>query len=74
MNHVTEEDEMNLPEAKEVRVEQKRFYFDVGSNIRGVFVRLSEVRKIESIISVSIADKRLNIKFHITYNISPAEE
>ncbi|XP_046860102.1 transcriptional activator protein Pur-alpha-like [Xenia sp. Carnegie-2017] len=38
-----EEDEMNLPEAKEVRVEQKRFYFDVGSNIRGVFVRLSEV-------------------------------
>ncbi|WP_395241624.1 hypothetical protein, partial [Salmonella sp. s51933] len=27
-----EDDEANLPEAKEVRVEQKRFYFDVGSN------------------------------------------
>ena len=38
-----EEDELNLPEAKEVRVEQKRFYFDVGSNNRGVFLRLSEV-------------------------------
>ena len=34
---------MALPEAKEVRVEQKRFYFDVGSNARGVFLRLSEV-------------------------------
>ena len=38
-----EEEEMALPEAKEVRVEQKRFYFDVGSNARGVFLRLSEV-------------------------------
>ena len=36
---------MNLPEAKEVRVEQKRFYFDVGNNNRGVFLRLSEVWK-----------------------------
>ena len=40
-----EEDELNLPEAKEVRVEQKRFYFDVGNNNRGVFLRLSEVWK-----------------------------
>ncbi|XP_028408549.1 transcriptional activator protein Pur-beta-like [Dendronephthya gigantea] len=38
-----DEDELNLPEAKEVRVEQKRFYFDVGNNNRGVFLRLSEV-------------------------------
>lgn len=38
-----DEDDANLPEAKEVRIEQKRFYFDVGSNTRGVFLRLSEV-------------------------------
>ena len=38
-----EEDELNLPEPKEVRVELKRFYFDVGNNNRGVFLRLSEV-------------------------------
>ncbi len=37
---------MNLPEPQEVRVEQKRFYFDVGNNNRGVFLRLSEVCKI----------------------------
>lgn len=38
-----EEEDANLPEAKEVRIEQKRFYFDVGSNTRGIYLRLSEV-------------------------------
>lgn len=41
--YVLEEDELALPDAKEVRVEQKRFYFDVGNNNRGVFLRVSEV-------------------------------
>lgn len=29
--------------AKELRVEHKRFFFDVGSNQRGIFLRISEV-------------------------------
>ncbi|KAK3102909.1 hypothetical protein FSP39_014875 [Pinctada imbricata] len=33
-----------LPESKYMRVENKVFYFDVGSNRRGVYLRISEVR------------------------------
>jgi hypothetical protein len=33
-----------LPEAQALRVENKMFYFDVGQNRRGVFMRISEVR------------------------------
>ena len=32
-----------LPEGRHVRVENKNFYFDVGQNNRGVFMRISEV-------------------------------
>ncbi|XP_052212893.1 transcriptional activator protein Pur-beta-like isoform X2 [Dreissena polymorpha] len=34
----------DLPESKYLRVENKVFYFDVGSNRRGVYLRVSEVR------------------------------
>lgn len=40
---VSEEPNSDLPESRERRVEQKRFYFDVGSNARGVYLRISEV-------------------------------
>ena len=33
-----------LPEGRHLRVENKSFYFDVGQNNRGVFMRISEVR------------------------------
>ncbi|CAF3572139.1 unnamed protein product [Rotaria sordida] len=33
-----------LPESKFLRVGNKNFYFDIGSNSRGVFLRISEVR------------------------------
>ncbi|EDO39605.1 predicted protein, partial [Nematostella vectensis] len=39
----SDEDALELPASRELRVEQKRFYFDVGSNARGVFLRISEV-------------------------------
>ena len=41
---ITEEVASDLPASREQRVEQKRFYFDVGSNARGVYLRISEVR------------------------------
>nr|XP_057915877.1 purine-rich element-binding protein gamma [Doryrhamphus excisus] len=34
-----------LPEAATFRVDNKRFYFDVGSNRYGVFLKISEVRQ-----------------------------
>lgn len=33
-----------LPEGKHLRVDNKIFYFDIGQNNRGVFMRVSEVR------------------------------
>jgi PurA ssDNA and RNA-binding protein. len=38
-----DEQVVELPEFKEMRVERKRFYFDCGSNDRGAFLRISEV-------------------------------
>jgi len=32
-----------LPEGKHLRVDNKIFYFDIGQNNRGVFMRVSEV-------------------------------
>ncbi|XP_078334179.1 transcriptional regulator protein Pur-beta-like isoform X3 [Crassostrea virginica] len=45
-DHGESEDEgqNELPESKYLRVENKVFYFDVGSNRRGVYLRISEVR------------------------------
>ncbi|GFO29393.1 transcriptional activator protein pur-beta [Plakobranchus ocellatus] len=38
-----QEPQNELPESKSMRVENKMFYFDVGSNRRGVYLRVSEV-------------------------------
>ena len=48
------EPQNDLPESKSMRVENKMFYFDVGSNRRGVYLRVSEV-------SVSILFPHFNI-------------
>ncbi|XP_013792002.2 transcriptional activator protein Pur-beta-like [Limulus polyphemus] len=32
-----------LPEARRMRIENKNFYFDVGQNSRGIYMRVSEV-------------------------------
>ncbi|KAK6191439.1 hypothetical protein SNE40_003128 [Patella caerulea] len=39
-----QEPQSDLPESRSMRVENKMFYFDVGSNRRGVYMRISEVR------------------------------
>ncbi|BFZ15900.1 hypothetical protein BsWGS_18939 [Bradybaena similaris] len=38
-----QEPQNELPESRSMRVENKMFYFDVGSNRRGVYLRVSEV-------------------------------
>ncbi|XP_076020274.1 purine-rich element-binding protein gamma [Genypterus blacodes] len=40
-----QEENPELPEAASFRVDNKRFYFDVGSNRYGVFLKISEVRQ-----------------------------
>jgi len=39
----SEDQNEELPEFQEMRVERKRFYFDCGNNDRGAFLRISEV-------------------------------
>lgn len=34
-----------LPEGKHMRVENKNFYFDIGQNNRGIYMRVSEVNQ-----------------------------
>lgn len=33
----------DLPEGRHLRVEDKTFYFDIGQNSRGIYMRVSEV-------------------------------
>ncbi|XP_028457348.1 purine-rich element-binding protein gamma [Perca flavescens] len=40
-----QDDNPELPEAASFRVDNKRFYFDVGSNRYGIFLKISEVRQ-----------------------------
>ncbi|XP_058472730.1 purine-rich element-binding protein gamma [Solea solea] len=44
-NHGCDSESPELPEAASFRVDNKRFYFDVGSNRYGVFLKISEVRQ-----------------------------
>lgn len=39
-----DDDPVELPEGTSFRVDNKRFYFDVGSNKYGIFLKVSEVR------------------------------
>lgn len=48
-----------LPESKSFRADNKMFYFDCGSNQRGVFLKISEVRQNRYRSSITVADKHL---------------
>ena len=37
-----------LPEGRHMRVENKNFYFDIGQNNRGIYMRISEVLQVKS--------------------------
>lgn len=49
----------DLPESKSLRADNKTFYFDCGSNQRGVFLKISEVRQNRYRTSITIPDKYL---------------
>ena len=49
----------NLPESKSLRADNKTFYFDCGSNQRGVFLKISEVRQNRYRTSITIPEKYL---------------
>lgn len=48
-----------LPESKSFRADNKMFYFDCGSNQRGVFLKISEVRQNRYRSSITVPDKQL---------------
>lgn len=41
----------DLPDGRYMRVEGKNFYFDIGQNNRGIYMRISEVRFYPFILS-----------------------
>ena len=48
---------VTLPDSKSLRADNKTFYFDCGSNPRGVFLRLSEVRSNRYRSSITVPEK-----------------
>lgn len=56
---IEEQPQPNLPESKSFRAENKTFYFDCGSNVRGVFLKVSEVRQNRYRTSITIPEKYL---------------
>ena len=47
----TVETSVELPESKSMRVENKMFYFDIGQNNRGTYMRISEVSRAFAVIT-----------------------
>lgn len=54
MNFSLAETEEPVAEAKSLRVENKMFYFDVGHNRRGTYMRISEVRRLNDSIRLTV--------------------
>ena len=50
-----------LPEGRHMKVENKNFYFDVGQNNRGIYMRISEV----SLKPTNIISATDSLKLHI---------
>ena len=48
---------MTLPDSKSLRGDNKTFYFDCGSNARGIFLKLSEVRSNHYRSSITVPEK-----------------
>jgi hypothetical protein len=59
VNKANAASDANLPESKSLRADNKTFYFDCGSNQRGVFLKISEVRQNRYRTSITIPEKYL---------------
>lgn len=40
-----------LPEGRHMKVDNKNFYFDIGQNNRGIYMRISEVRTLQTLMT-----------------------
>ena len=54
-----EASQAELPESKSLRADNKTFYFDCGSNQRGIFLKISEVRQNRYRTSITVPEKHL---------------
>ncbi len=52
-----EQENVQMPDSKFLRADNKTFYFDCGSNARGIFLRLSEVRQYSYRSSITVPEK-----------------
>ena len=52
---------MAIPESIALRADNKTFYFDCGSNPRGIFLRISEVIKLNLITTVDSKSMELKL-------------
>lgn len=53
-----------LPEGRHMRVENKNFYFDIGQNNRGIYMRISEVSLCKLFMN-SVVRKYFNNNFFL---------
>ena len=58
-----------LPEGRHLRVENKNFYFDIGQNNRGIYMRISEVSCFKIFFSFLFVKKNLNKHYFKNPNI-----
>lgn len=56
----------DLPEGRYMRVDSKNFYFDIGQNNRGIYMRISEVRA-----ALSDMFTRITLSAHICDILHP---
>lgn len=56
----------DLPEGRYMRVDSKNFYFDIGQNNRGIYMRISEVR--------AIHEREKKIEIDVKIFISPRKD
>ena len=54
-----EPNQPDLPESQLIRAENKTFYFDCGSNLRGVYLKITEARQNRYRTSITIPEKYL---------------
>lgn len=53
----------NMGTSKVIRVDQKRFFFDLGNNNRGHFLRISEVHTTEFWNTLQAITERISVVF-----------
>nr|CAD7263838.1 unnamed protein product [Timema shepardi] len=63
-----------LPEGRHMRVENKNFYFDIGQNNRGIYMRISELANSLVVLSSTAEDGEIEVKTNFRTAITVPEK